>query len=111
MRADSKSATATVAPAASAAAGQEHEQLQQYGVFKLSYNTANVSGHWGALVVPLQLSPCLNSQLLATFLLYLQEDPSLTKAWQKTVRVAVTGASGQIANHLLFMVSQLCSMP
>jgi hypothetical protein len=42
-------------------------------------------------------------------LLYLQEDASLTKAWQKTVRVAVTGASGQIANHLLFMVSQLHS--
>lgn len=34
-----------------------------------------------------------------------QEDPSLTQNWQKTVRVAVTGASGQIANHLLFMVS------
>jgi hypothetical protein len=37
----------------------------------------------------------------------MQEDPSLTRNWQKTVRVAVTGASGQIANHLLFMVSQL----
>jgi hypothetical protein len=35
----------------------------------------------------------------------MQEDPSLTKAWQKTVKVAVTGASGQISNHLLFMVS------
>ncbi|KAF6251988.1 lactate dehydrogenase/glycoside hydrolase [Scenedesmus sp. NREL 46B-D3] len=33
------------------------------------------------------------------------EDPSLTKAWQKTVRVAVTGASGQISNHLLFMLA------
>lgn len=73
MRAESKAATA-VAPAPSSAAGQEHEQLQQYGVFKLSYDTAN-------------------------------EDPSLTKAWQKTVRVAVTGASGQIANHLLFMLA------
>lgn len=36
--------------------------------------------------------------------LSMQEDPSLTQAWQKTVKVAVTGASGQIANHLLFMV-------
>ena len=35
----------------------------------------------------------------------LQEDPSLTKAWKKTIHVAVTGASGQISNHLLFMVS------
>eukprot|EP00882_Tetradesmus_deserticola_P019745 GHRQ01021279.1.p1 GENE.GHRQ01021279.1~~GHRQ01021279.1.p1 ORF type:complete len:315 (+),score=120.98 GHRQ01021279.1:64-1008(+) len=33
------------------------------------------------------------------------EDPSLTKAWQKTVKVAVTGASGQISNHLLFMLA------
>lgn len=44
MRAESKAATA-VAPAPSAAAGQEHEQLKQYGVFKLSYDTANVSGN------------------------------------------------------------------
>eukprot|EP00775_Hariotina_reticulata_P010501 gene10501-10661_t len=64
-------ATATVVPPA-APTTKEHEELQQYGVFKLSYNTAN-------------------------------EDPSLTKNWQKTVRVAVTGASGQISNHLLFM--------
>lgn len=74
VRAESKAATATVAPAPSSAAAQEHEQLQQYGVFKLSYDTAN-------------------------------EDPSLTQSWQKTVRVAVTGASGQIANHLLFMLA------
>ncbi|WIA28674.1 hypothetical protein OEZ86_011210 [Tetradesmus obliquus] len=33
------------------------------------------------------------------------EDPSLTQAWQKTVKVAVTGASGQISNHLLFMLA------
>jgi hypothetical protein len=47
VRAESKAATA-VAPAPSAAAGQEHEQLQQYGVFKLSYDTANVGGvAWG----------------------------------------------------------------
>lgn len=46
MRAESKSATA-VAPAPTAAGGQEHEQLQQYGVFKLSYDTANVGDAWG----------------------------------------------------------------
>lgn len=34
----------------------------------------------------------------------LQEDPNLTKSWKKTMRVAVTGAAGQISNHLLFMV-------
>jgi hypothetical protein len=34
----------------------------------------------------------------------LQEDPSLTRTWKKTIKVAVTGASGQISNHLLFMV-------
>jgi len=33
------------------------------------------------------------------------EDPSLTKAWKKTIHVAVTGASGQISNHLLFMLA------
>mmetsp|Transcript_30914 Transcript_30914/g.68461 ORF Transcript_30914/g.68461 Transcript_30914/m.68461 type:complete len:421 (+) Transcript_30914:80-1342(+) len=33
------------------------------------------------------------------------EDPSLTRTWKKTVKVAVTGASGNIANHLLFMLA------
>ncbi|GLI65378.1 hypothetical protein VaNZ11_008933 [Volvox africanus] len=33
------------------------------------------------------------------------EDPSLTRSWKKTVKVAVTGASGNIANHLLFMLA------
>ncbi len=33
-----------------------------------------------------------------------QEDKSLTRNWKKTIKVAVTGASGNIANHLLFMV-------
>jgi len=33
------------------------------------------------------------------------EDPSLTRSWKKTIRVAVTGASGNIANHLLFMLA------
>ena len=36
--------------------------------------------------------------------LFAQEDPLLTRTWNKTVRVAVTGAAGQISNHLLFMV-------
>ena len=29
------------------------------------------------------------------------EDLALTKSWKKPIRVAVTGASGNIANHLL----------
>ena len=33
-----------------------------------------------------------------------QEDPRLTATWKKTIRVAVSGAAGQISNHLLFMV-------
>ncbi|KXZ49560.1 hypothetical protein GPECTOR_20g415 [Gonium pectorale] len=33
------------------------------------------------------------------------EDPSLTRTWKKTIKVAVTGASGNIANHLLFMLA------
>ncbi|GLC36092.1 hypothetical protein PLESTB_001381500 [Pleodorina starrii] len=33
------------------------------------------------------------------------EDPSLTRSWKKTIKVAVTGASGNIANHLLFMLA------
>jgi lactate/malate dehydrogenase, NAD binding domain len=33
-----------------------------------------------------------------------QEDPRLTQTWKKTIHVAVSGAAGQIANHLLFMV-------
>ncbi|KAG2429419.1 hypothetical protein HYH02_014074 [Chlamydomonas schloesseri] len=33
------------------------------------------------------------------------EDASLTRNWKKTVKVAVTGASGNIANHLLFMLA------
>lgn len=33
------------------------------------------------------------------------EDASLTRSWKKTIKVAVTGASGNIANHLLFMLA------
>eukprot|EP01024_Parvocaulis_polyphysoides_P067121 TRINITY_DN7964_c0_g3_i1.p1 TRINITY_DN7964_c0_g3~~TRINITY_DN7964_c0_g3_i1.p1 ORF type:complete len:425 (-),score=79.60 TRINITY_DN7964_c0_g3_i1:769-2043(-) len=33
------------------------------------------------------------------------EDPELTKNWKKTIRVAVSGAAGQISNHLLFMLA------
>lgn len=33
------------------------------------------------------------------------EDIALTRTWKKTVHVAVTGASGNIANHLLFMLA------
>lgn len=35
----------------------------------------------------------------------LQEDSDVIKTWKKTIKVAVTGAAGQISNHLLFMVS------
>ena len=34
------------------------------------------------------------------FYLFAQENPALTKNWKKTVNVAVTGASGNIANHV-----------
>uniref|UniRef100_A0A7R9V6N4 malate dehydrogenase (NADP(+)) n=1 Tax=Chlamydomonas euryale TaxID=1486919 RepID=A0A7R9V6N4_9CHLO len=34
-----------------------------------------------------------------------KEDPALTRNWKPTIKVAVTGASGNIANHLLFMVA------
>ena len=33
-----------------------------------------------------------------------QEDPRLTATWKQTIKVAVSGAAGQISNHLLFMV-------
>ncbi|EFN59784.1 hypothetical protein CHLNCDRAFT_29326 [Chlorella variabilis] len=33
------------------------------------------------------------------------ESPELTKSWKKTMKVAVTGAAGQISNHLLFMLA------
>ncbi|MEW5298814.1 MAG: hypothetical protein WDW38_000445 [Sanguina aurantia] len=35
----------------------------------------------------------------------LNEDPGMTRTWKKTIRVAVTGASGNISNHLLFMLA------
>jgi hypothetical protein len=108
-------AAATSSPA-TAAKHQEHEELKRYGVFKLAYDTSNVSvGASRPLAVRTPLSSWLGvcaDRRSCT----LQEDPSLTKAWQKTVRVAVTGASGQISNHLLFMVSLrlhacICSFP
>ncbi|KAG1666896.1 hypothetical protein FOA52_013530 [Chlamydomonas sp. UWO 241] len=34
-----------------------------------------------------------------------KEDPALTRNWKPTIKVAVTGASGNIANHLLFMLA------
>lgn len=33
-----------------------------------------------------------------------QEDPDLTADWKPTINIAVTGAGGQISNHLLFMM-------
>ncbi|KAL4421594.1 hypothetical protein ABPG75_010885 [Micractinium tetrahymenae] len=33
------------------------------------------------------------------------EHPDLTRSWKKTMKVAVTGAAGQISNHLLFMLA------
>lgn len=43
--------------------------------------------------------------MLTTPTLDVQEDPNLTSTWKRTMRVAVTGAAGQIANHLLFMIA------
>lgn len=34
-----------------------------------------------------------------------QEDPSATESWKKTIKVAVSGAAGQISNHLLFKIA------
>ncbi|PRW60328.1 Malate dehydrogenase [NADP] chloroplastic [Chlorella sorokiniana] len=33
------------------------------------------------------------------------EHPDLTRSWKKTMKIAVTGAAGQISNHLLFMLA------
>jgi hypothetical protein len=40
-----------------------------------------------------------------------QEDPNLLVTWKKTINIAVSGAAGQISNHLLFMVRPLFSAP
>lgn len=34
-----------------------------------------------------------------------KEDPSATESWKKTIKVAVSGAAGQISNHLLFKLA------
>jgi malate dehydrogenase (NADP+) len=34
-----------------------------------------------------------------------QEPASRTRNWKKTIKVAVSGAAGQISNHLLFMLA------
>lgn len=44
---------------------------------------------------PLSAAPCLPATP------QLQESPDLTSSWKKTLKVAVTGAAGQISNHLL----------
>lgn len=33
------------------------------------------------------------------------EDPNLTKSWKPIIKVAISGAAGQISNHLLFMLA------
>lgn len=33
------------------------------------------------------------------------EDPQMTASWKPTIKVAVSGAAGQISNHLLFMIA------
>ncbi|KAJ9515951.1 hypothetical protein QJQ45_016874, partial [Haematococcus lacustris] len=70
---------------------------EKYGVFRLSYDVQN------HLERGLGLFHCL------------QEVKELTRTWKKTIKaslqmpcascVAVTGASGNIANHLLFMLA------
>jgi hypothetical protein len=105
VRVRAEAAAATTATPATAAKHQEHEELKRYGVFKLAYDTSNVSVG-ASRPLPFR-RPLLTvaERCFDRLSLWLQEDPSLTKAWQKTVKVAVTGASGQISNHLLFMVS------
>ena len=51
------------------------------------------------------LPATLMTQPRAACLACLQEDPTLTSTWKKTMKVAVTGAAGQISNHLLFMLA------
>ena len=34
-----------------------------------------------------------------------KEDPSATESWKKTIKVVVSGAAGQISNHLLFKLA------
>lgn len=44
-----EAAAAPTATPATAAKNNEHEELKRYGVFKLAYDTTNVSGVPGAL--------------------------------------------------------------
>jgi malate dehydrogenase (NADP+) len=89
------------AAAAAAAAAVAHSPAEKYGVFRLSYDVSNV-----------RVIPSRNDRTgrQPPHALCLQEDPILTKTWKKTIKVAVTGAAGNISNHLLFMVSMCFSV-
>mmetsp|Transcript_11079 Transcript_11079/g.19248 ORF Transcript_11079/g.19248 Transcript_11079/m.19248 type:complete len:414 (-) Transcript_11079:520-1761(-) len=63
--------------------------------------TARIQAHANALAVP-------KENAFGVFRLSYDiqnENKELTKNWKKTIRVAVTGASGNISNHLLFMLA------
>ena len=64
-----------------------------------------IASPWRAhsLPAPSACLPCLPAP--SACLPCLQEDPKLTSTWKKTMKVAVTGAAGQISNHLLFMLA------
>lgn len=82
-------------PRATAVVGSETPAVQEsekYGIFKLDYDVKNVRRR-------LTYRRSQISHLSCT-----QEDPNLTKTWKKTLQIAVSGAAGQISNHLLFMV-------
>lgn len=98
-----RSQSAAVAETASAV------EAAKYGVFRLAYDVSNVRNqtkhHAAAIFCSL-----LPTTDLSNLDIGVQEDPSLTKTWKKTIKVAVTGASGNISNHLLFMVSSIYSV-
>lgn len=93
-----------IVPRATAVVGSETAAVQEsekYGIFKLDYDVKNVRSLW-----VWAKDECVGGsdhQLISTRL-GKQEDPNLTKTWKKTLQIAVSGAAGQISNHLLFMV-------
>jgi len=97
-----------VIPSAAAAVGVPATDI--YGVFSRSYQTDNVSlkqTSFGLGPLPFSKPPDPNLVFLKLIVCLFdwQEDPSLTRSWKKTIRVAVTGAAGQISNHLVFMIA------
>ena len=76
----------------------------QYAVFVKACSLDTQSP--GVPITPTHSPESPDQPLLPACLLpCLQEDPNLTSTWKKTMKVAVTGAAGQISNHLLFMLA------